>query len=294
MILYKQQPQGIVDGVIRNRYFDVSQKTEILDGIRSKFTALGETLRYRDITALITDAASIDAMLAVSGYNNILVVTSYQKSEYPSLTTEDNTPVKSAGDHLLPIVHKLNESIGNMYVATPRNSSDLMTKLYDQYAIPKVTIDSEYKLDVPVTIQSDIKFDAVVLLGCGAYKKGNFAAKDIKKNFSKYCTPEFDLIHIDREHTALIEGKEVGYNGSHFPSDGAYLNISRKDMQVIHKANRKVTGTSKSTEVQFDKMRSIVLNINLKRKEAIQSDRGYERLFQNIDLIESNLIYRIY
>lgn len=294
MILYKQQPQGVVEGGVKNRFFDITQKTEILESIVGKFASHGQTLRYRDATALITDAAAIDAMLSVGGYENILVVTSFTKLDYPKLLV-NNIPVKSAGDHLLPIIHKLNESIGNLYVTNIRSAEDIFTKLYKDYEVPNVLVDGLVKLDsVDFKTKTTVKFDAVVLLGCDGLTKGNFGANQVKEKFIPYCTKDFDLVVVDRAHVASVDGKLIEYNGAKFPTEGAYLNTSRKDMRVVYKSPRKITGVMKSTALEFDKMRSIILNINMQRNKMIESDRGYERLFQNIDLIESNLIYRIY
>lgn len=152
-----------------------------------------------DLTSLITDASVIDGMLTLSGYQNILVVTSFESKDYTGkLRDRRYRPIKSAGDHMLPIVHKFNESAGNIYVTKVRNSENYYTELYERFNIPSVDVDSYFKLDGDFKIKTNVKFDAVVLLGSESYKQGKFNASDVKKKFARYCVDDFDLIDVYR------------------------------------------------------------------------------------------------
>ena len=74
-------------------------------------------------------------MLTFSGYDNILVVTSFEDKDYERLRDRTQRPVKSAGDHMFPIVHSLNGSAGGcmlpqclmVIVSTPNYMTTIMS-----------------------------------------------------------------------------------------------------------------------------------------------------------------------
>lgn len=194
MILYRTQPKNATDFNIINLTTKENMWREI-SGNRE------------DITTLITDGSVVDGMLTLSGYQNILVVTSFESTDYTGkLRDYRYRPIKSAGDHMLPLVHKFNESEGNLYVTKVRNSKNFYTDLYDRFDIASVDVDSYFRLDGDLKMKTDVKFDAVVLLGSESYKKGKFSASDVKKKFAKYCTEDFDLIDVYRNDRRTLSG----------------------------------------------------------------------------------------
>lgn len=202
MFLYRSQPKT----PDTNNIINLDTKETILREIRDLMKFRGKSPHRNDLTTLFTDGCVLDGMITLAGYENILVVTSFEDSNYTRLRDRNYRPVNSAGDHMLPIVHKLNGSSGNMYVTKVTGGDSFFTKLYDHYGIASVPCNSYFKLDGDLKIKTDVKFDAVVLLGCDSYKKGKFSAKDIKAKFAKYCTEDFDLIDVYRNKGRTLKG----------------------------------------------------------------------------------------
>ena len=207
----------------------------MLRGIRDVTPTFGGKSPHRnDFITLFTDGCVLDGMLTLAGYDNILVVTSFEDNNYERLRDRNYRPVNSAGDHMLPIIHKLNRSHGNIYVTKVLNGDSFYSKLYEQYGIKTVKSNSYFKIDDDLKLKTDVKFDAVVLLGCESYKTGKFSIKEVKSKFAKYCTDDFDLIDV--------------YRGDH----------------------RKITGGTQSIDTQLNRMIEIV---NTPRKIYNVKDR---------------------
>lgn len=203
MLLYRTQPKDVSN----NNIYRLSSKVNIIDSISQDLkTFKGRVLSSEDWTTLITDASIIDALLVDAGYKNILVVTSFEDILYDRIRDRNYRPVKSAGDHLLPVIHKLNESSGNMYVTKTPNENNWFTQLYKNNGLNFIETESIFRVDGNFRMKTNIKFDAVVLLGSESHKKGNFNIKDIKAKFTKYCTDDFDLIDIYRGDRRGITG----------------------------------------------------------------------------------------
>jgi hypothetical protein len=203
MFLYRSQPKNVTDSNIINLETKRVLKRRVIE-TQSRYN--NKRITNEDVVALMTDGSVLDGMLTLSGYQNILVVTSFENNTYDRLRDRNYRPIKSAGDHMLPIVHKTNESEGNIYVTKVRNSENYYAKLYEEFDIPFVDVDSCFRIDQDFKIKTDVKFDAVVLLGCESYKKGKFNKSDIKAKFAKYCTDDFDLIDVYRGDRRNIIG----------------------------------------------------------------------------------------
>lgn len=203
MLLYRTQPKTPSE----NNLYNLSNKIDVIDTISSDLkTFKGSPLESEEWTTLITDASIIDALLVDAGYNNILVVTSFEDALYDRIRDRNYRPVKSAGDHLLPVIHKLNESSGNIYVTKTPHENNWFTQLYNNNEVNFVESETIFRVDGELRLNTNIKFDAVVLLGSESLKQGKFNAKDVKKKFEKYCTDKFDLIDIYRNNRREIKG----------------------------------------------------------------------------------------
>ena len=204
MFLYRTQPKSTTETNIIN----LKRKQDILFEIQSASNKSNHNQRKRnDFITLFTDGCLLDGMLTLSGYDNILVVTSFEDKDYERLRDRTQRPVKSAGDHMFPIVHSLNGSAGNVYVTSVPNGDSFYTKLYDYYNINTVECDSYFKVDNDFRLRNvSVKFDAVVLLGCESIKKGNFRASDVKAKFAKYCVEDFDMIDVYRGDRRTLTG----------------------------------------------------------------------------------------
>jgi len=200
MLLYRTQPRDDV----HNNIINLNKKEDLINNVGVKFKR--RKITSNDATALLTDASVIDGLITSGGYENILVVTSFEDRHYDELRDRIYRPVNSAGDHYLPIVHKVNESAGNMVVTMTKNADNYMKPLYEQYEVPTVEAESYFRLDEDFRIKTSTKFDCVVLLGCEASRKGTHKVSDIKKKFSKYCTSDFDLIDVYRNDARKISG----------------------------------------------------------------------------------------
>jgi len=225
MILYRTQPRNSEQNTIVDLKTKETMMSTIRDGI-PKFN--GRVTKFSDITTLLTDASLVDGMLATSGYQNILVVTSFESNQYTQLRDRNYRPIKSAGDHLLPIVHSVNETHGNIYVAEPKMGS-IFTPLYEKYDINIIPVDSCFKIDSTFKIKTDVKFDAVVLLGSESLQNGKFSATDVKAKFAKYCTEDFDLIDVYRGDTKTR--RHAVNNGTPLPPRPTRLTGENKDIR---------------------------------------------------------------
>tara|TARA_S200002703_G_scaffold116723_1_gene102231 strand:+ start:1281 stop:2051 length:771 start_codon:yes stop_codon:yes gene_type:complete len=256
MFLTKQQPRGYdpKTKLIIGSVYSITTKREIFEKMRDNLENITRrNYGFNGITALMNDGAVIDGMVSVNGYQNILVVTSFEDSSYPRLVVDEN-PVLSAGDHMFPIIHKVNESYGNIYVTSVNNSNSVYQKLYDRYGVESVRSESVFRLDQPFKLYTDIKFDAVVILGSEA--KGKHSINTIKEKFSKYCTEKFDLIDV--------------YRGD----------------------SRTITGRKKSSKTIFDRMASVMFDLNW----TLSTDRTnlYENFRNTIERVRSGEIYKVY
>lgn len=204
MFLYRTQPKSTTETNIIN----LKRKQDILFEIQSASNKSNHNQRKRnDFITLFTDGCLLDGMLTLSGYDNILVVTSFEDRDYERLRDRTQRPVKSAGDHMFPVVHSLNGSAGNVYVTSVPNGESFYTHLYDYYNVDTVECDSYFKVDNDFKLRNvSVKFDAVVLLGCESIKKGNFLASDVKAKFAKYCVEDFDMIDVYRGDRRALTG----------------------------------------------------------------------------------------
>ena len=204
MLLYKTQPKNSVENTVIN----LGTKEKIVSDVREcipKFK--GKDTKVNDVIAMVTDASILDAMIALSGYENILVVPSFENNDYPKLRDGRYRPERSAGDHLFPIVHALNETHGNIYVAQPK-VGNIYDDLYKMYDINVIHCDSWFKVDGSFHLaENDApKFDAVVLLGNEGYKKGSFKSQAVKSKFAKHCTDNFQLVDVYRGTLRRLTG----------------------------------------------------------------------------------------
>lgn len=144
MFLYRTQPKT----TDTNNIINLHSKETMLRGIRDVTPTFGGKSPHRnDFITLFTDGCVLDGMLTLAGYDNILVVTSFEDNNYERLRDRNYRPVNSAGDHMLPIIHKLNGSHGNIYVTKVLNGDSFYSKLYDQYDIKTVDSNSYFKID---------------------------------------------------------------------------------------------------------------------------------------------------
>lgn len=202
MILYSTQPKTSTTG----SHLGLFQKKGLVESVRYSLRNYGNRgTTEHDATTLLTDASLVGGMIAASEYENILVIPSFQNLDYPKLRDRQYRPIRSAGDHLLPVVHKMNESAGNIYVAQPKEGNAFDT-VYDNFGVQKIPVNGWFKIDSSFEIDTDIKFDAVVLLGNEGYKKGKFNAQAVKKKFAKYCTDNFHLIDVYRGNLRQLTG----------------------------------------------------------------------------------------
>lgn len=256
MFLVKQQPRGYDPSTktISGSFYSVASKIDIFIKMRDNLKEITKReYGFNGISSLMSDGAVIDGVVSVNGYQNILVVTSFEDSSYPRLVVDEN-PVLSAGDHMFPIIHELNESEGNIYVTSVNNSNSVYQKLYDRYGVKSVRSESVFRLDQTFKLYTDIKFDAVVILGSEA--KGKHSINSIKEKFSKYCTDKFDLIDVYRGNSRII------------------------------------TGRSKSSKSSFDRMSSVMFD--LKWTLSIDRTKPYNNFRKTIEQVRSNEIYKVY
>ena len=267
MFLYKSQPKS----TDVTNFYQMSRKIEIMSSVLDASPRYnGKELNINDIISLLSDAAIIDAMLVRGGYQNILVVTSFDET-YTRLRDTEYCPIKSAGDHMLPLIHKINNSAGRM-VVTQTTEDNYFNNLYDHFDCKTTKVDANYKLDdVQFRIQKDdMLFDAVVLLGCESRNKGKYQVRNVKDKFAKYCTEDFTLIDVYRSEDRILKG------GS--------KNVSRIVANVIdtavnsHKKIYDVTG------------KSIKIDRQIQRKNRVKL--MYTRLERNITNLET--YYRVF
>ena len=290
MILYRSQPRSYDTNNIINLETKRNLVNRILE-TESKFNDRG--LVRDDIISMMSDATVLDGLLCLSAYQTILVVTSFSKHNYPDRMRDTMyRPIKSAGDHMLPIVHAMNESLSEMYVTQADDVDNYYTKLYDEFDIPYVTVDDYFRLDNDFKPRKlmrtrlkngenfsgtrtgkDVIFDAVVLLGCESMLRGKHKVEDIRKKFQPYCTDHFDLIDVYRGDFRKITGKSANID-----------TIVNKFINVVNTPKKVYDSKSLYDTKQFD-----IRYVDVVRTKY---QLMYERLGKNIKNV--NDYFRVY
>jgi len=237
MLLYKTQPKGVEETSVIN----LDTKVTLLQNLGKISVFNGKNVHIDDFTPLVTDASMIDGLIVSRGYQNILVVTSFEDGNYERLRDRNYRSINSAGDHLLPIIHLANESEGTIHVTMPKNGDNYMKPTYDHYEVNQIETDSYFRLDHDFKIKTDVKFDCVVLLGVEADKKGTYQIDDIKAKFAKYCIGDnVDLIDVRRVSESSINGATVDIT---LLKDRMYtcVNTPQKLIDMTDRVNTKAT-----------------------------------------------------
>ena len=206
MLLYKTQPRCFNTSSIIN----LNMKEKLMESLGTISHFKNKTLVYDDLIGLVTDASILDGLISTSDYRNILVLPSFEDKDYDRLRDRNYRPVKSAGDHLLPVIHKVNESQGNMYLASPKTDTNHFNAIYDYYDIDRIECNDYFHLDGDFKMKDyGIRFDAVVLLGNKSFKKGKFSVESIASKFQKYCQNNFVVIDVRGDESREVKGSRV-------------------------------------------------------------------------------------
>lgn len=265
MLLYRCHPISQNQNAIVN----LNRKEELFKAVSEALPKYkGKTLHPNDHIGLITDASVLSGLLNLSGYKNVLVVTSFSDKDYDNVVRGHHAH-KSAGDHLVPIVHKAAGTIMNMYV-TKVKSGNWFTPFYESYGVKTLDVDSPFVIGDPFRVKTDVKFDAVVLLGVDHVKKGRHQIKDIKETFSRYCTPEFDLIDVYRH---VNEARNI-VGGSPKQNTG----IAQTMFQAVNTPKRLIDKNTRgfvNRELEMPNMRSVILYSRL-AANIIDVDKWYK------------------
>jgi len=198
MFLNQYQPFGYdLKGNIRSNYLESLWKTNTFETLEENVKNVYKSrLTGTELMYLSTEASILDTLMIIEKFKNVLLVPTYDNKNV-RLTNEEYTPVGSYGHHFLPIIHKLNGSEYGLYVTDNNTSENMFTKLYDVYDVDKIDISDGYALDNnKVKIDTDVKFDAVILINAKGMKKGKYQAKNVKKAFTPYGTEDFVLIDL--------------------------------------------------------------------------------------------------
>lgn len=262
MFLYKTQPRTPTHNSIINLDTKERLLKMLMDNIDHRDN------KHGDMSTLVSDASIVDGLLSQQGYKNILVLPSKIDGR---LRDPRYRPIGSAGDHLLPVIHETMESEGKMYVALPEEH--LYRKVYEAAGVSIINTDNFYKLGGHLPrFKSDVKFDAVVLLGtAGESGEGKYQVKDIKKKLAKHCTEDFDLIDLYRSGKRQLKG-------------------GTKDLPTTEQVHRFVSCVNTPKKIYNPKtfiMPHRILNTS-KRKENLL----YFRLGENIQNV--NKYYRVF
>lgn len=216
MLLYRTHPTSKTTNTVTN----LRDKEEFV-------TSLSDNIDHSDndfdtITALVTDASVLDAMISLGNYENILVLPTPIDQErlvddkQTSLpfgaigkVGKSYTPIGNAGDMLFPVVHNFVGGKGNVYVGLPEEGH-LYKRVWEDYNVNILPMSNWFTLDRKIGIETDIVFDAVVLLGCKhSHKTGGFNSEDIKGNLKGVIHENTHLIDVNRELSKRdINGKK--------------------------------------------------------------------------------------
>lgn len=269
MFLYRTQPKSTSE----NNIINLKRKQEMMHElmIASRYKSNHGQRKRNDFITLLTDGCLLDGMLTLAGYDNILVVTSFEDKNYDRLRDRTQRPVKSAGDHMFPIVNSMNGSHGNIYVTSVPNGDSFFTHLYNHYNINTVDCDSYFKVDNDFKLRNvSVKFDAVVLLECESIKKGGFRASDVKAKFAKYCVEDFDMIDV--------------YRGDRRTLTGGTKSITDTKDKMIECVNTPIR--------VYDPNSSILLNQAMGKWNYMRQKLQYMRLAMNIRSLQN--YYKVY
>lgn len=204
MYLFRQ-PRRLINGES-----GVNVQSAIINGklVRDFTERLSELMgerKFEEWVALMTYGGYAAAHILCAGYNRILFCTSYDSNENDELTdTSDNYNISGdTGAHMIPIIWNRMGCAGDMYVTKPYGRPDsIFEKAYKDFPIYFTRVDDYYHIDSPkpykVSSHPEDLFDAVVLLTPKRISSLNnkFKVEDVKKDFAKFCKPNFDLITL--------------------------------------------------------------------------------------------------
>lgn len=176
---------------------------ELVDNFTNTLSELMGERTFDEWVALMSYGGFAAAHLLCAGYNSILFCTSYDSNENNELTDVSNNHdiVSDTGTHMIPIIWKRMGCAGDLYVTKPKSRPDsIFEKAYRHYNVDFSGVDDYYHIDSPnpykVNAHPEDMFDAVVLLTPKRISALNnkFKIEDVKKDFAKFCKPNFDLI----------------------------------------------------------------------------------------------------
>lgn len=212
------QPVAITeDGDIRSTLF----KGEQIDAVYNKFNKES----FSHFINLITQGSILQAHLMTQRYQNILFVTTHKKPTLQGGVSDEYFISDASGFHMAPIVHKVTNSEGNIYVTAREGSESRAESLYKKFDVRQINSNSTYMLDtdkfylqdakgrVILNSSMSFKFDCVVLTDQLVLNKSNlqrsYTSDSIKADFASYCTPDFDLVVLtSKSGHNLVKGHE--------------------------------------------------------------------------------------
>lgn len=247
MYLFPQPMRLNEDGGVNSGYIHG-------DAIDTFTNQLSETMGERDFeewVALLTYGGQAAAHLLCAGYNNILFCTSYDSNESEALTDGRDAKWDIKGDtgaHMLPIVWKRMNCAGNFFVTMPKRPRSVFEKAYESLGVQTITVDDYYHIDHPKPVKlrahpSD-GFDAVVLLTPKRISARNrkFNVEEVKKDFAKYCKPDFDLItFFEPDNGITLVGEKKVKTAQTIRFTSAQINPARFE-QNLRQEKMDVTG----------------------------------------------------
>mgnify|MGYP000061552590 FL=1 len=205
MFLYRTHPTSENTSSIINLR-NKEELTEMLSkGIDHRDT------KVDDIISLVTDASVVDAMISLGGYSNILVLPTPITQE--RLRDENYAAIDNAGDMLFPIIHNITGGQGNVYVGLPEEGH-LYKKVWEDIGVVTLPMTNWFSLDRKIDVETDIIFDAVVLLGCDhSTNTGTFKSEDIKSKLGRVIHENTHLIDVNRKGKREISGATQDISG---------------------------------------------------------------------------------
>lgn len=216
-----QVVQGI-DGNTDTVYSSIISETgfvHIQDKIR-EFIASDPTYDYTQeegfINILIYQAVCLSNLMALSGYQNVLVIPSFRNSAFSTLFNQHTKNIRpNLMNQLWPIV-SLHFGVGmTPYIAYPEGHTSFAKSLTNHFRVPELTSNHRFTIgdDTYSIPNCDVSFDAVFLAGHDLDPNVVYNADDIKADLAAMCQPDFDLIdfwddveHFDENNIAVKNG----------------------------------------------------------------------------------------
>ena len=164
---------------------------------------------------LILESVVFNNFISSLGRKNILVIPS--ENNHSFLVSNRSTGHISKGNisaHSFAVINKYFNCNPNVFVAYPENHSSTIKSLLKGFNVNIINSNKMYSMGdetYEISVPDELKFDAVLLVNIDIDDGVSFTSTELKNDFSKYCSSDFDLIDYfcyDDNNLRIRNGQE--------------------------------------------------------------------------------------